>query len=129
LQFCGGDRADRVPGVPLDVRKGGRAHWTKQYFNPAAFVTRHDGTFGNSGRDIMFNPPGFNTDASLMKNWSVLEKYTLQLRLELFNAFNHPIMGGPDTWPNDGTFGEVNNGHGTATNASRVGQAALKFTF
>jgi len=129
LQFCGGDRADRVPGVPLDVRKGGRAHWTKQYFNPAAFVTRHDGTFGNSGRDIMFNPPGFNTDASLMKNWSVLEKYTLQLRFELFNAFNHPIMGGPDTWPNDGTFGEVNNGHGTATNASRVGQAALKFTF
>jgi len=129
LQFCGGDRADRVPGVPLKVRQGGRAHWTKQYFNPAAFVTRHDGTFGNSGRDIMFNPPGFNTDASLMKNWAIRDRYHLQLRFELFNAFNHPIMGGPDTGPTDSTYTEVNNGKGSATNASRVGQAALKFTF
>ncbi len=129
LQFCGGDRADRVPGVPLKVRQGGRAQWLKQYFNPAAFVARHDGTFGDSARNLMYSPPGFNVDASLMKNWLIREKYDLQLRFELFNAFNHPIMGGPDTSPTDSTFGEVNNGHGSVANVSRVGQAALKFTF
>ncbi|MFZ1941196.1 MAG: carboxypeptidase regulatory-like domain-containing protein [Terracidiphilus sp.] len=134
LAACGGDRADRVPGVPLKVRQGGRSSWTKQYFNTAAFVTRHDGTFGDSARDIIHGPPGFNTDASLMKNWSIVEKYSLELRFELYNAFNHAIMGNPDTTPTDGTYGAIggangNNGFGSPSNTTRVGQAALKFTF
>jgi hypothetical protein len=129
LQFCSGDRADRVPGQPLDVRRGGRANYLKQYFNPAAFVTRHDGTFGNSARNIMYNPPGFNVDAALSKNWSIQERYQLQFRFEFFNAFNHPIMGGPDTSPTDSTYTQVNSGHGSVVNVSRVGQAGLKFSF
>ena len=129
LQFCAGDRADRVPGVPLKVRQGGRSKWIRQYFNPAAFTVRHDGTFGNSGRNIMYNPPGFSVDSSLMKNWSILERYQVQFRFELFNAFNHPIMAGPDNTPTDSTFSQVNAGHGSVANVSRVGQAALKFTF
>jgi hypothetical protein len=134
LQFCAGDRADRVPGVPLKVRQGGRANWTKQYFNPAAFTTRHDGTFGTSGRNIMYGPPGFNTDASLMKNWSILEKYQIQLRFEFFNAFNHSIMSNPDANPGDsdksaGQINGFNAGLGGTSNTTRVGQGALKFTF
>lgn len=128
---CPGDRADRVSGVSLKVRQGSRSQWVKQYFNPAAFVPIHDGTFGTSGRNLIQGPPTFNIDSSLMKNWSILEKYQIQFRFELFNAFNHPVMGTPDTWPNDsgGTFGQINAGSGSAANASRVGQAALKFTF
>jgi hypothetical protein len=126
LQFCS---ADRVPGQPLVVRQGGRANWIKQYFNPAAFVTRHDGTFGDSARNLIYGPPGFNVDSSLMKNWAIRERYQLQFRFELFNAFNHPIMGGPDTTPTDSTFGQINSGRGSVANVSRVGQAALKFTF
>jgi len=138
---CSSDRPDRIPGVPLKVRQGGRSHWTKQYFNTAAFTTRHDGTFGTSGRNIIQGPPGFNTDASLMKNWSILEKYQLQFRFELYNAFNHPIMGNPDASPpsgsgplggGDGCAGEINcgnNGFGSPNNTTRIGQAALKLTF
>jgi hypothetical protein len=138
---CSSDRPDRIPGVPLKVRQGGRSHWTKQYFNTAAFTTRHDGTFGTSGRNIIQGPPGFNTDASLMKNWSILEKYQLQFRFELYNAFNHPIMGNPDASPpsgsgplggGDGCAGEINcgnNGLGSPNNQTRIGQAALKLTF
>lgn len=128
---CPGDRADRVSGVSLKVRQGSRSQWVKQYFNPAAFVPIHDGTFGTSGRNLMQGPPTFNIDSSLMKNWSILERYQIQFRFELFNAFNHPVMNTPDTWPNDfgGTFGQINAGAGSAANASRVGQAALKFTF
>ncbi len=129
LQFCAGDRADRVAGEPLKVRGGGRSQWIKQYFNPAAFATRHDGTFGTSGRDVVHGPPGFNADMSLIKNWSVFERYKLQLRFEFFNAFNHPIMSTPDTTPTDSSFGQINGGTGSAANSARIGQAAMKFTF
>jgi hypothetical protein len=129
LQFCAGDRADRVPGVPLKVRQGGRGQWEKQYFNPNAFVARHDGTFGNSGRDLIYGPPSFNTDAALMKNFPIFERYTLQLRFEFFNAFNHVVMGTPDTTPTDSTFGQINGGTGSDAFTPREIQGALKFTF
>jgi hypothetical protein len=125
----GGDRADRVSGQALKVRQGSRSQWIKQYFNPAAFVPNHDGTFGTSGRNLLNGPPTFNIDSALMKNWSILEKCQLQFRFEMFNAFNHPVMGNPDTNPSDSTFGQINAGKGSAGNASRVGQAALKLTF
>ncbi len=127
------DRADRIAGQPLKVRQGGRSQWLKSYFNNSttspAFVPRHDGTFGNSGRNLMQGPPTFSVDSALMKNWSIYERYQLQFRFEMFNAFNHPVMGTPDTNPTDSTFGEINGGSGSAANASRVGQAALKVTF
>jgi hypothetical protein len=132
LQACSSDRADRVPGVPLNVRKGGRSKWTQQYFNPAAFTVRHDGTFGNSARDLIYGPPGFNVDSSLSKNWSILERYQLQFRFEFFNTFNHPIMTTPDNTVGDSTFGQINGGNGGfggTSNTPRVGQAALKLTF
>ena len=129
LQFCAGDRADRVAGQSLKVRQGGRSAWVKQYFNPAAFVTRHDGTFGDSARDVMYGPPSFNTDAALMKNWTITERYQVQLRFEFFNAFNHVVMGTPDMTPTDSTFGQINGGQGSDAATPRVGQAALKFTF
>jgi hypothetical protein len=135
---CSSDRPDRVPGVPLKVRQGGRSNWTKQYFNTAAFTTRHDGTFGNSGRNLMQGPPSFNIDSSLMKNWTILEHYQLQFRFEFYNATNHPVMSNPDASPpsgsagGDGCAGEINcgnGGFGGTSNTTRIGQAALKFTF
>ncbi len=129
LQACSGDRADRVPNQPLKVRQGGRSTWEKQYFNPAAFTVRHDGTFGNSARNLIFGPPSFNTDASLMKNWAIRERYQLQFRFEFFNAFNHVVMGNPDNTPGDSTFGQINGGGGSDVATPRVGQAAMKFTF
>ncbi len=37
--------------------------------------------------------------------------------------------GNPDTNPTSSTFGQINGGRGSAANASRLGQAALKFSF
>jgi hypothetical protein len=124
-----GDRADYIADTPLNVRRGGRASWIKGYFNKAAFVPRADGTFGNSARDVIYGPPTFNVDASLTKNWPIRERYNLQFRFEMFNAFNHPVLGTPDTNPSDSTFGQINEGNGYAVNASRIVQAAAKFTF
>jgi len=122
------DRADIVPGAPLKLRNGKRSEWIKAYFNTAAFRPRPDGTFGTSGRNILNGSPIFNVDSALMKNWTI-ERFRLQLRFETFNTLNHPIMANPDTNPTSATFGQVNGGRGSASNAARVGQAALKLTF
>jgi hypothetical protein len=134
LEDCASDRADRVPGVPLNVRQGGRSHWTEQYYNPAAFTTRHDGTFGTSGRNMIQGPPSFNIDSSLMKNFTIHEKFQLQARFELYNATNHPVMSNPSANPGDAGGGPAqinggNNGFGGTSNSTRYGQAALKLTF
>lgn len=124
-----GDRADYIGGAPLKLRQGSRSSWLKSYFNTKAFTPRADGTFGNSARDMLFGPPTFNVDAGIARNFTVRERYTLQLRFEMFNALNHPVMAAPDTNPSSPTFGQINAGNGRAANASRVGQAAAKFTF
>jgi len=49
----------------------------------------------------------------------------VQIRLEMYNAFNHPDLGSPDTNVKDGTFGQIQSFSGTA----RRMQVAAKFTF
>jgi hypothetical protein len=41
------------------------------------------------GRDVFRTPGNWNLNLGIYKNTKVMEKYTLQLRLELYNAFNH----------------------------------------
>jgi hypothetical protein len=70
----------------------------------------------------------------MMKNFTILEKYKLQLRFEFFNATNHPVMSNPNAIPGDAGGGVAqinggNNGLGGTSNTTRVGQAALKVTF
>jgi hypothetical protein len=53
------------------------------------------GTFGTMGRNI-FRDSGFrNLDLSVFKNFTFKERFTAQLRLEVFNIFNHPIPENP----------------------------------
>jgi len=95
----GGDRADRVAGQPLNVRKTGRKTWllpsvggtSGAYFNTSAFSTNLDGTFGSSAKNLMYAPPTFNVDSAMMKNWQAFEHYQLQFRFEVFNALNHAL--------------------------------------
>ncbi|MGB6391681.1 MAG: carboxypeptidase regulatory-like domain-containing protein [Candidatus Acidiferrales bacterium] len=121
----GGDRADIVPGQNFDVRKGGQSQWLNEYFNTAAFTFNAPGTFGDSGRNMFQGPPSKNVDAAIAKNWSVRERYNLQFRWEMFNAFNHPNFGNPDANVGDGgSFGKI-----TSLGPMRVMQAGLKFAF
>jgi hypothetical protein len=73
--------------------------------------------------------PGFtNADLSIFKNTYIggKERYNLQLRLEAFNALNHPYFAAPDATFTDGSnFGKV-----TGTNGDpRDVQLAAKFIF
>jgi len=63
-----------------------------QWLNPKAFTWNGYklGTFGNSGPGVCAGPPVDDVDFSIVKNWKMTERLKLQLRLEMFNMFNHP---------------------------------------
>jgi hypothetical protein len=122
----GQDRADRVPGVPLRVRQGGKSNWLNNYFNQAAFTNNQYGTPGNSGKYLIQSPPVHTMDSAFIKNFSYREKVQTQFRWEMFNALNSPSYGSPDNNPGDSNFGQIT---GIGPIAPRVIQAALKVTF
>ena len=62
-------------------------------FNAAAFSDPGQGVFGNLGRNTMRGPGFWQVDASVFKNTKLTEHTSLQLRLEVFNLFNHPNYG------------------------------------
>jgi hypothetical protein len=122
-----GDRADVVPGQAPDPHSGSKQHWLQNYINPAAFQENAPGTFGDSGRNIFTAPRVVTADMSFDKTWEVRERYALQFRWEMFNAFNHTTFGEPQTDPTSSNFGQITGiANGTAP---RVQQAALKLTF
>jgi hypothetical protein len=121
-----GDRADIVPNVAPNPHTGGRANWLNHYIAQGSFQANAPGTFGNSGRNIFTAPRINSADLTFAKNWSVRERYGLQFRWEMFNAFNHTSFGEPNTDPTASNFGQI-----TAIGpiAPRVQQGAVKLTF
>ncbi len=123
LQY--GDRAD-VTGQPYGVHRGGKSQWLNQYFNPAAFTINAPGTFGNAGRNILQGPGTNTADLGLNKNWQIRERYNLQFRWEMFNAFNRPSFGIPNNDPSSSNFGQITS---IGFTPPRVMQGALKLSF
>jgi hypothetical protein len=127
LALQSADRADMVPGAPLQVRQGGRPAWLTKYFNTSAFTPNLAGTFGNSSKYLIQGPPVVTADLGMGKNWLVFERFNLQFRWEAFNAFNHPSFANPAADPSSsGTFGKITS---IGPIPPRVMQGALKLTF
>jgi hypothetical protein len=57
--------------------------------NPAEFVAPRGLTYGDVGRNFLNNPSRLNFDASLLKTIQLNERFSIQLRIETFNIFNH----------------------------------------
>ncbi len=121
----GGDRADIVPGAPLNVHQGSLNNWLNQYFNTAAFVSNAPGTFGNSARNLLQDPGADNVDLQFSKNFAFRERYRLQFRWEMFNAFNRTWFYQPDNSVGDANFGQITSDN----NSPRLMEAALKLYF
>jgi hypothetical protein len=51
-------------------------------------------TFGNLGRNALRGPGFANWDASVSKVWRLNERFSLQLRGEMFNVLNHANFAG-----------------------------------
>ncbi len=121
----GADHADLVSGKSLSVHQGSKAQWLNQYFNPVAFTYNAIGTFGDSGRNILQGPGWNNADLMFSKNIPFRERYNVQFRWEMFNAFNRTEFAVPGTTVGNPNFGQV-----LSTSAPpRLMQAGLKLNF
>jgi len=57
-----------------------------------AWVRPCSGTLGNAGTDSLYGPRSFTTDATIMKNFALTERFALQFRMDVFNLFNHRVL-------------------------------------
>ncbi|MGH9353838.1 MAG: TonB-dependent receptor domain-containing protein, partial [Terriglobia bacterium] len=73
----------------------GTAHNRNQWFNPAAYAIPGPFLFGTSARDSLAGPPLFSADWALLKNFKLSEKFNLQFRWEVYNAFNYTNLANP----------------------------------
>ncbi len=71
----------------------GTAPYTK--FDWQDFAKPAPYTIGNAPRALSWvhNPDSQNFDFSLTKNTRFGDRYNVQIRMEMFNAFNHPNLG------------------------------------
>ena len=129
--FSMNERPDLVPGC--DPVLGG----PDRYWDISCFTLPAPNTRGNLGRNALRGPGLIDSDAALVKTFRAGAARSLQLRLEVFNLFNHPnfavpsgrvaftgvdARGSPVVAP---TWGRITS---TVTSARQV-QLGLKFTF
>lgn len=67
----------------------------KSYFNPLAFRPVTDARFGNSGFNSMRGPGFANFDFSVQRQFNARDRYTVQIRAEVFNLTNTPHFANP----------------------------------
>ncbi len=116
----GGDRPNRISDGNLDPGQRTIDRW----FDTAAFATPAQFTFGNSGRGILIGPRSFTTNMNIQRNFPIGERYRLQFRTELYNAFNNVNFGSPNSAIGNPVAGQI----GGAAEARTI-QLALKLYF
>jgi hypothetical protein len=115
-----------VTGKPFGVDQGPESHWLQDYFNPNAFTCNAPLTFGDAANNLIEGPGTNGADIGVYKDFPFKERYRLQFRWEMFNAFNHPVFCNPNTSVTSSNFGQITSQCGSGP---RVMQAALKLYF
>ena len=95
------------------------------WFNTADFVAPPQNTYGNAGRGILYGPGHVNFDTSLSKRFASGGGSTVEVRWDVFNLFNHPGFGFPNSAIGNPSAGRITN---TIVD-NRSMQFALKFNF
>jgi hypothetical protein len=85
------------------------------------------GTLGDTGPNVLTGPRSFTTDASVMKDFLLTERFNLQFRMDAFNLFNHPVLALPGTCIDCSGSGLITNIDGNTT--MRALQFALRLSF
>ena len=96
-------------GNPAQGVTGSIGSRLTRYFNTAAFAQPADFTFGNTSPNLgSVRSPGMNqTNATLSKDFRILESLKLQFRASMFNTLNHPVFSGPNTSFGNQSFGII----------------------
>jgi hypothetical protein len=128
----GQDRADLIKGGNPQLSSG-RSHGAQvaEFFDTTFFGPNAIGTYGSSGKNNLRGPRMSNVDASLLKRFTITERFALQFRAEFFNLFNNVNFAPPQTGllaidniQSDESFGQI-----LAAGAPRTIQFALKLIY
>ncbi|HLY40191.1 MAG TPA: TonB-dependent receptor [Terracidiphilus sp.] len=134
---AGTERPDLVPGVSL-TPPGGKH--VGEWINPAAFATPA-GEFGTAPRNLVRGPGTWQMDLGAGKTIPLRERGRIEFRTELYNVFNHPQPGQPQSTfnpSNTTSFGSILNTVNTSivspitpvgSGTPREMQFALRFEF
>jgi hypothetical protein len=116
-----------VTGDPAEDTGGPHTERLNRYFNTAAFLRPADFTLGNlAPRVHTVRSPGMdNVNLTLSKDFRIAEQTAVQFRASAFNAYNHPVFGGPNTTVGNAAFGQISS----QSNLSRQIEFALRLTF
>lgn len=106
------------PYLPASERKNGR------YLDPRAFVAPPAATFGTVGRNSIVGPGYVNLDLGLARAVSFGASTRLELRVEVFNAFNRRNYTLVNRLLNAPNFGQI-----TSQADPRQVQFGARFTF
>lgn len=107
---------------------GGNLQWDARNLSKTFDTTRFETTAAAQLDRNVRTFPGYrvdkinNIDISMIKNIRIVERFTAQLRVEAFNAFNHTIFNGPEVSATSGNFGKITS----ASNLPRAFQLALR---
>ena len=97
-------RPDLVPNQPLYLDDpnvaGGRR------FNPDAFAPPPGDHHGSLGRNVLRGFPAWQLDLALRRRIALQNDVGLQVRVDMFNVFNHANFAAPNGNPDDPFFGQ-----------------------
>jgi len=96
------------------------AGFTRVPLSPAGLPIRP----GNVGKGSLRGPGFWNLDLSLSKSFRFGERYNLNFRADMFNAFNHVNLLNPIVELTQPTFGQIRS-----VDVARTMQLALRFHF
>jgi hypothetical protein len=96
----------------------------ERWFNTSAFSAPPNYVYGTASRGQLQGPGKFYFDASVRREFTLIERLKLQFRGEAFNLTNTPPLGNPDGSFGSSTFGQILG----AGDGRRV-QFALKAVF
>ena len=121
-------RPNVVSGVPTSVAGGRQLKNGGHYFNPAAFTPTPAYRFGNARRylESVRSPGTDNWDMLVAKRIPLVEQFSLNFRVEFFNAFNRIQFAGPNTNITSSSFGQI---FLNQVNPPRDIQASLRLSF
>jgi Carboxypeptidase regulatory-like domain len=103
-------RPDLVGPVPeLNCDTNSATRELINCFDPSAFALPAPFTFGNAPRNLLRGPKFVATDLSMMKDVTISGNVRLQLRAEIFNAFNNVNYGNPGATFGAATFGRISS--------------------
>ena len=92
-----------MPGQPFYLQDSTVA--ADKRLNAAAFKAAAAGQTGNEPRNFLRGFGAWQSDLAVRRQFKVKERWTLQVRGELFNIFNHPNFAQPTSLLTSPLFG------------------------